>query len=52
MESRGNWLTTFVRGVQLEALTEFSRRTTTSIFYMHYYILLKLWYSKNKLNKN
>jgi hypothetical protein len=38
MRSWGIWLTAFVRGVQLETLTDFSRETTAPIYYICCYV--------------
>lgn len=38
MRSWGVWLTAFVRGVQLETLTDFSRGTTAPISYICCYV--------------
>jgi hypothetical protein len=60
MRSWGIWLTAFVRGVQLETLTDFSRGTTVPISYTQCYkyvvglakrsfLILNRWCGWNRL---
>jgi hypothetical protein len=43
MRSGGIWLTAFVRGCKLEALTDFSRGTTPTISYIQCCMLVRFW---------